>query len=94
MKPKPIIVNTIVVLNGWTPSDILLRIIVSYTIYAIAQKIANPIDNLIQLINKFIKKKGVAIRNPIIKIRPDKNILKKLPIIDLMERFTRFGAFD
>ena len=82
MKPKPIIVNTIVVLNGWTPSDILLRIIVSYTIYAIAQKIANPIDNLIQLINKFIKKKGVAIRNPIIKIRPDKNILKKLPIID------------
>ena len=94
MKPKPIIVNTIVVLNGWTPSDILLRIIVSYTIYAIAQKIVNPIDNLIQLINKFIKKKGVAIRNPIIKIRPDKNILKKLPIIDQMERFTRFGAFD
>ena len=62
MKPKPIIVNTIVVLNGWTPSDILLRIIVSYTIYAIAQKIANPIDNLIQLINKFIKQK-ILLRN-------------------------------
>ena len=56
------------------------------------QKIANPIDNLIQFKRTLKRKKGVAIKKPKIITNPEKRIPKNEPILDQIERFARLGA--